>query len=127
MARFYFRPHERFSYEYDFYAGWLHDVRVEQILTHSAVKRLPVCTAGVGACPPEASGPPERFMDVLDRRTVFDLIEMLQDELQRDDRDGEWVRKVPDDVSCKGRSYTMARPGWSRSMATTAIGRQWIR
>ena len=25
---FEFRKHERFTYEYDFYAGWVHDIRV---------------------------------------------------------------------------------------------------
>jgi hypothetical protein len=47
----------RFSYEYDFGDGWLHEIRVEKIssagglyLTH------PVCLAGARACPPEDCG-----------------------------------------------------------------------
>lgn len=30
-------------------------------------------TAGIGACPPEDSGPPERFMELLDQHSVYDF------------------------------------------------------
>jgi hypothetical protein len=28
LRDFRFRPHERFTYEYNFYAGWVHDIRL---------------------------------------------------------------------------------------------------
>ena len=44
-----------------------------------------MCTGGRGACPPEDSGPPERFMQLLDERSVYDLIELLEEEVERAD------------------------------------------
>jgi hypothetical protein len=36
LAQFGLRPGERFSYEYNFFDAWLHDIRVEQILPRQA-------------------------------------------------------------------------------------------
>lgn len=80
LAAFEFRSHDRFVYEYDFYSNWLHDIRVERV--EHAVGPLPRCIGGVGACPPEDSGPPARFMARKDERSVFRLVEWLQGELE---------------------------------------------
>lgn len=81
LSAFGLRTHERFTYEYDFRAGWLHDIRVEEILQVPVGKNVPACIAGVGRCPPEDCGPPERFMEELDERSPYDLLEWLQEEL----------------------------------------------
>ena len=42
------RRGERFTYEYNFSAGWRHDIRVEEILPRSPRRRYPACTAAPG-------------------------------------------------------------------------------
>ena len=51
------RVNDSFVYEYDFGDGWEHLVLVEKILTREeGAGDLPVCLAGVRACPPEDCG-----------------------------------------------------------------------
>ena len=49
LAQFGFRLRERFLYEYDFYDGWQHDVRLEKVLPLNSKRVLPVCTGGAEA------------------------------------------------------------------------------
>jgi Plasmid pRiA4b ORF-3-like protein len=67
LAGFGLRPGERFTYEYDFFAGWRHDIRVEEILTRSPSRRYPACTGGARQAPPEDCGSPEEFLALLQR------------------------------------------------------------
>lgn len=53
LSKFGFREREKFSYEYDFFSNWNHQIRVEAILSDESDRVLPVCTAGKGNCPPE--------------------------------------------------------------------------
>jgi hypothetical protein len=46
----------KFSYEYDFGDGWMHEVLTEKILPAETASQLPMCLAGEGACPPEDCG-----------------------------------------------------------------------
>jgi hypothetical protein len=46
----------KFTYEYDFGDGWLHDVVAEKILPPYPTFKHPVCLAGANACPPEDCG-----------------------------------------------------------------------
>ena len=85
LSAFNLQLQERFTYEYDFYSHWHHVIRLERILPVSPTQALPVCIAGRGACPPEDSGPSEHFMRLLDERSVYDLIELLQEEVERAD------------------------------------------
>jgi Plasmid pRiA4b ORF-3-like protein len=62
LAGFGLRPGERFTYEYNFFAGWRHDIRVEEILSRSPRRRYPCCTAGARQAPPEDCGSPEEFL-----------------------------------------------------------------
>ena len=55
------RAGERFTYEYNFFAGWRHDIRVEQVLPRSPRRRYPACTGGARQAPPEDCGSPEEF------------------------------------------------------------------
>lgn len=52
---------ERFVYEYDFGDGWLHDLRVEQIVGSEAGRTCPRCSGGRRAGPPEDCGGPWAF------------------------------------------------------------------
>lgn len=97
LAEFDFRAHERFRYEYDFHSDWVHDIRVEKILPRASVRHVPVCIAGVGACPPEDSGPPDRFMATLDEHSGFDFMTWLEDELEKPGLDRAALRQALSD------------------------------
>lgn len=59
------RKGQRFSYEYDFGDGWLHEVLVEK--TEPSMEPHPrvVCLGGKRACPPEDCGGPPGYDNVL--------------------------------------------------------------
>jgi hypothetical protein len=59
---------KEFEYMYDFGDGWRHTIKIEKQLPIDAVGDVPLCTGGVGACPPEdIGGPPgyEEFVEVM--------------------------------------------------------------
>ena len=56
------RRGERFTYEYNFTAGWRHDIRVEEVLPRSPGRCYPTCTDGARQAPPEHFGSPEEFL-----------------------------------------------------------------
>jgi len=60
------RRTERFTYHYDFTAGWCLDLRVEQVRTDLAAQKgqhCPVCTGGRRAGPPEDCGGVQAFLE----------------------------------------------------------------
>jgi Plasmid pRiA4b ORF-3-like protein len=57
------RAGERFSYEYNFTAGWQADLRVEQIQPGEPARVYPRCTGGRRAGPPEDWGGPWAFLE----------------------------------------------------------------
>ncbi|HUJ09943.1 MAG TPA: plasmid pRiA4b ORF-3 family protein [Verrucomicrobiae bacterium] len=59
------RKGQRFTYEYDFGDGWLHEILVEKIEPASQAYRKPVCLAGKRACPPEDCGGAPGYAHVL--------------------------------------------------------------
>jgi hypothetical protein len=67
LGDFGFRRGERFTYEYNFFAGWRHDIRVEEILPRAPRRRYPACTGGARQAPPEHFGSPEEFLALLQR------------------------------------------------------------
>src|SRR5260370_37426341 len=62
LSQFAFRPHERFTYEYNFFDAWLLDVRFEGERAFDPKRRYPRCAAGARRAPPEDSGGAEIFM-----------------------------------------------------------------
>ena len=67
LGDFGFRHGERFTYEYNFTAGWRHDIRVEEIVPRSARRRYPSGTGGARQAPPEHFGSAEEFLALLQR------------------------------------------------------------
>ena len=67
LAGFGLRAGERFTYEYNFFAGWRHDIRVERVLPRSPRRRYPACTGGARQAPPEDCGSPEEFLALRQR------------------------------------------------------------
>lgn len=66
LSQFLKQPGDRIRYAYDFGDGWEHDIELEQRLAGDAVKRVPTCLAGKGACPPEDCGGPWGYADLKD-------------------------------------------------------------
>jgi len=62
LGDFGLRRGERFTYEYNFTAGWRHDIRVEEVLPRSPRRRYPACSGGARQAPPEHFGSPEEFL-----------------------------------------------------------------
>ncbi|TMR90344.1 plasmid pRiA4b ORF-3 family protein [Nonomuraea basaltis] len=58
-------PGEWLAYRYDFSDCWDHDLVVEKIHRAAPKALYPRCSAGGRACPPEDSGGPEGFADLL--------------------------------------------------------------
>jgi hypothetical protein len=52
-------------YEYDFGDSWRHLVRLDQIRPPDPLTRLPFCTDGARACPPEDIGGPFGYAELL--------------------------------------------------------------
>lgn len=63
LSRFGFRVGERFVYEYDFFAGWVHDLRVEAILAAEPGRAYPRCVGGRRAGPPDGCDGPWAFLE----------------------------------------------------------------
>lgn len=47
---------DKLIYEYDFGDGWVHTIKLEQIMSDDGKSKLPKCIAGAMACPPEDCG-----------------------------------------------------------------------
>jgi integrase/recombinase XerD len=56
---------ESFFYIYDFGDDWVHEVKVEKLLEPKAKTFYPLCIDGKRACPPEDSGGPWGYRDLL--------------------------------------------------------------
>jgi hypothetical protein len=55
----------KFRYDYDFGAGWRHDIVLEEILEPKSGINYPLCLEGERACPPEDVGGPWAYADFL--------------------------------------------------------------
>lgn len=65
------RPRERLRYEYNFYAPWLVELRVEQIRPPEPGRAYPRCTGGRRAGPPEDWAGPWEFLERTRPHLVF--------------------------------------------------------
>lgn len=61
LGDFSLRVGERFWYEYNFFASWVHNLRIEQIRP-AAPPSVPTCIAGARAAPPESCNGPQAFL-----------------------------------------------------------------
>jgi len=55
---------EKILYEYDFGDGWEHEIVLEKIFNNQTIEN-PICLTGKRNCPPEDSGGPYGYMDLL--------------------------------------------------------------
>jgi Plasmid pRiA4b ORF-3-like protein len=68
------RAGERFTYEYNFTAGWLTELRVERIQPGEPGRVCPRCTGGRRAGPPEEWDGSWAFLEQTQPHLVFDAI-----------------------------------------------------
>ena len=66
LAKLNLPPKTKFRYEYDFGDSWIHEITVEKIVVPQEPLKVPICLAGKRACPPEDSGGPWGFQDMLE-------------------------------------------------------------
>ncbi len=69
LADFKFRRGEKFLYEYDFFNGWKHLLRIEDILSFDPKKKYPLCTGGGNLSISEAERKAAEFDRVEDEFT----------------------------------------------------------
>lgn len=60
------KARHKMLYEYDFGDSWLHEILLQKILPADEEVRYPVCTDGRYAAPPEDSGGPPGYCDLLE-------------------------------------------------------------
>ena len=64
LVEFRFRKGEKFLYEYDFFNGWKHLVRIEDIISFDLKKKYPLCTGGGNLSISTAAKKAEEFAKV---------------------------------------------------------------
>lgn len=77
LKDFQFHPLERFVYEYNFFAHWELEIRVEKALALENEKIHPICIGGRRKAPDEDCGGALSFMKLSDYYTPWRLEEML--------------------------------------------------
>jgi hypothetical protein len=84
LATLRLRTGSRFLYEYDLNVAWQHEIHIETYMEPPVSRTCPACVGGSGACPPEDSGGPARFMDQRDdllsldhRDDLYTMVEPL--------------------------------------------------
>jgi hypothetical protein len=83
LSRFHLHCGEPFRYEYDFTADWKLDIRLEKILPFDSKRRIPCCTAGRRAAPPEDCCGSRDYLERLDRhRYPFEGVAVLAEAVQ---------------------------------------------
>ena len=78
--------------EYNFYAHWVHEIRIEQILPFDPNAIYPLCTGGARAAPPESCGGPWAYLQLLDHLTYhfpYEALEVIATALDQFLRSGD--------------------------------------
>ena len=114
LAEFSFREYERFTYEYNFYACWLHDIRVEKILAADSLVALPDCISGARACPQEDMPDATHFMDARDEHRPVALLCRVDELIEADDIP-QWRAEIHD------WPYWLHRDQFDRAKVNTAL------
>jgi hypothetical protein len=87
-------------YEYDFGDGWEHKVLLEKILHFNTDNKLPICTKGKRACPPEDCGGIWGYGDLIDILNDSEhsehesMLEWLGDKFDSEALDIEQINKT---------------------------------
>ena len=86
IAKYFNEDNTTALFEYDFGDGWVHKIKLEKILPREEGVEYPICIAGKRACPPEDSGGPFNYPDLLEAIAdpTNDMHEELMDWLEED-------------------------------------------
>ncbi|WP_051908733.1 plasmid pRiA4b ORF-3 family protein [Candidatus Odyssella acanthamoebae] len=82
LQDFQFRINEKFSYEYNFFDYWEHEIRLEKKVLLDCKKTYPLCIDGNYASPPEDCGGPRAFMELIDYYAVWKIEEKILEALE---------------------------------------------
>ena len=100
LAQFDLRKNDKFSYTYDMGDAWIHEIRIEEISAADPAKLYPLCTGGLGPCPPEECGGPQGYLVRRDEAGGYDawqdfgaMLDWL-DDLSKMDTTGMTVQDV---------------------------------
>ena len=97
LSDFQFYINERFTYEYDFFAHWEHEIRFEQRLPINQNKIYPICIGGKRMAPPEECGGAYKFMDLEEHyeplNQLFKIREAFE-EYQEGEREAEDIDEM---------------------------------
>lgn len=107
LSDFQFRPKEKFTYEYNFFDHWEHEIRFEKQLPIDHKKTYPLCIGGKRCVPPEDCGGAWAFMELQDQYSLWsieDQVSELFEEYEDGDQDEDsvndtlwtltdWIRK----------------------------------
>lgn len=73
LSDFQFHLKEKFTYEYNFFDHWEHEIRFEQQLPIDPRKTYPLCIGGNHSVPPEDCGGPWAFMELKDHYSLWNI------------------------------------------------------
>jgi hypothetical protein len=103
LSTFQFRPKEKFTYEYNFFDHWEHEIRFEKQLPIDPRKTYPLCIGGNRCVPPEDCGGPWAFMELQDHYSpwsiedkVVELFENYEEENEDEDSVNDTLQTLAD-------------------------------
>jgi hypothetical protein len=82
LQDFQFRINEKFTYEYNFFDSWKHEISLEKKLESDCKKTYPLCIDGNYVSPPEDCGGPKAFMELADYYSVWRIEEKILEALE---------------------------------------------
>lgn len=96
---------DKIRYDYDFGDDWRHDLLLEKVLPADE-RVLPVCLKGARACPPEDSGGPWGYQE---------LLEVLKNPEHEDyESVKEWIGEIdPEDFDLESLNEILSSRGWT--------------
>ena len=71
LSHFNFKEKDKFTYTYNFYEFWEHELRIEKISSLVSLPHYPKVLSGKRACPIEDIGGPEYYPEAVTRQLVW--------------------------------------------------------
>jgi len=99
LQDFQFRINEKFIYEYNFFASWEHEIRLEKILPFDSKKIYPLCVGGCYVAPLEDCRGSKVFMELMSNNTPWQmrckLLEIIEEsEEEEEEIDTELLQET---------------------------------
>jgi len=112
LGDFHFHANERFIYEYDFFAHWEHEVRIEKKFSAHKNTFYPLCTGGNRMAPPEDCGGSSRFLSLEDYYKPFNMMFTLIEAVEECES-GEREEEELDEIISQFKEW-QSRPTFNR-------------